>query len=254
MPVSALNQSVYWIYDSKWVYSHKKKMYSEKEISDLKVNFTTRGANMPEGFHFSTVTANFLSKEQITVLRKTTIGIAGAGGLGSNCAVALVRSGLERFIIADFDVVCASNLNRQAYGFRHIGRTKVDCLKEVCREINPAISITTIPQRIDETNICEIFSECDVVIEAFDNAAAKALLFNAIMPTEKLLVGASGIAGYGNSDEITIRKVSPRTFIVGDGTSGISDTLKPFAPRVTVAAAKMADIVLYQTLEKNRVD
>lgn len=50
-------------------------------------------------------------------LKNYTVGVAGAGGLGSNCAIALARVGIGKLIIADFDVVNESNLNRQ-YFFR----------------------------------------------------------------------------------------------------------------------------------------
>ena len=50
-----------------------------------------------------------------THLSKFRVGIAGAGGLGSNCAVALARSGVGTLVIADYDVIESSNLNRQYY-------------------------------------------------------------------------------------------------------------------------------------------
>ena len=55
------------------------------------------------------------------ILQQKIVGIAGAGGLGSNCAVALARVGIGTLIIADFDVVSESNLNRQYYFYDQIG-------------------------------------------------------------------------------------------------------------------------------------
>ena len=54
----------------------------------------------------------FLTSEEEECFRKVTIGVAGAGGLGSNVLMHLVRCGLERFVIADFDIVSPGNLNR----------------------------------------------------------------------------------------------------------------------------------------------
>jgi len=54
-------------------------------------------------------------------LLKFRIGIAGAGGLGSNCAAALARSGVGTLVIADFDIVEELNLNRQYYFSDQIG-------------------------------------------------------------------------------------------------------------------------------------
>ena len=58
------------------------------------------------------------------------IGIAGAGGLGSNVAVNLVRTGVKKLKIVDFDVVDESNLNRQFYFMDQVGRPKVEALRE----------------------------------------------------------------------------------------------------------------------------
>jgi sulfur carrier protein ThiS adenylyltransferase len=52
---------------------------------------------------------------------KFTVGIAGCGGLGSNCAVALARSGVGRLVLADFDCVERSNLNRQYFFLSQVG-------------------------------------------------------------------------------------------------------------------------------------
>ena len=51
----------------------------------------------------------------LAVLRAATVGIAGAGGLGSNAAISLARAGVGRLILADFDRIEPSNLNRQQY-------------------------------------------------------------------------------------------------------------------------------------------
>ena len=65
-----------------------------------------------------------------THLKDKTVGIAGCGGLGSNCAVALARVGIGKLIIADFDVIEESNLNRQYYFHKQIGSKKVISLKQ----------------------------------------------------------------------------------------------------------------------------
>ena len=64
---------------------------------------------------------------------------------------------------------------------------------------------------------------------------------------QKFLIAASGIAGYGNSDDIVVKKISDEFYVVGDGNSDIKDC-PPIAPRVMVVAAKQADLVLEITL------
>ena len=72
------------------------------------------------------------------------IGIAGAGGLGSNVALNLVRSGIDAFRIVDFDCVEASNLNRQFYFRDQIGRPKVEALRENLQRIRPEVEVDAI--------------------------------------------------------------------------------------------------------------
>jgi len=190
----------------------------------------------------------FYTPQQCEILRSTVIGIAGAGGIGSNCATILVRSGFTSFVIADFDRVTATNLNRQTFNAKHIGRFKVECLAEICAEINPQVQIATIPKRIDHACIHGIFDHCDIIIEAFDDAAAKALIFSEYLHTSKLLIGANGIAGIGDADAIKTTAIRENCFMVGDNRSEACETLRPYAPRVITAAAKMADIALFRTL------
>ena len=199
---------------------------------------------MTDGFSFSDVARSYYSTTQLERLNAVTVGIAGAGGIGSNCALMLVRSGFRKLVLADFDRITPSNLNRQAYRAEDIGRMKVNTLAENCRGINPEINITIFPVRVAADTVRSIFDDCDVIVEAFDDPAAKALLFSAYITSEKLLVGASGIAGIGDSELIRVREVRNNCFIVGDEITAVSESNKPFAPRVMIAAAKMADIVL----------
>jgi sulfur carrier protein ThiS adenylyltransferase len=205
------------------------------------------------GFSFSAVCSRYFSKEQYSAIRAATIGIAGAGGLGSNCAIHLVRSGFEKFVIADFDVVELSNLNRQAYLPGHIGRPKVDCLQNLLQQINPGCSVEKHKIKVDTSNAPGFFGPCDVVVEAFDTPECKAMIVNAFVDTGKLVVSASGLAGFGNSDRIVTRKIRNNFYLIGDGASGVRGDMQPLAPCVGIAAAKQADVVLEWVLAGRNV-
>ena len=70
----------------------------------------------------------YLTERERGILENAKVGIAGAGGLGSNVAMLLVRAGMKKLVIADFDIVNESNLNRQFF-FRHqLGEKKIDAL------------------------------------------------------------------------------------------------------------------------------
>jgi len=83
--------------------------------------------------------ARYLEHDHLERMAAARVGIAGAGGLGSNCAAMLVRSGLRRLVVADRDVVEPSNLNRQQYQPFHLGKSKVDALAESLRILEPRL-------------------------------------------------------------------------------------------------------------------
>jgi len=179
------------------------------------------------------------------ILQHKIVGIAGAGGLGSNCAVALARVGTGTLIIADFDVVSESNLNRQYFFYDQIGKPKADALKENIQRINPSVKV--IPHNICLTkeNIPALFRDCDVIVEAFDLAGQKEMLIETVLtefPDKPLVVGL-GMAGWGNNDVIHCRKVD-NMFICGDEVSEITPDLPPIAPRVGIVANMQANVVL----------
>lgn len=202
-------------------------------------------------FSFSEVSRHFYSERQLSVIKNTCIGIAGAGGLGSNCAHILVRCGFEKLRIADFDKVSLSNLNRQLYHPPHLGEIKVKCLAKILRQINPRLQVETFPIRVDSTNIHPIFDCCDVIVEAFDNPECKAMLMEEYWGSDKLLVAVSGIGGFGQADRVVTRELRENTFVIGDSSSEVNDNVKPYAPSVMIAAAKQADVILNWVLGEN---
>ncbi len=204
-----------------------------------------------ETFDFSKVVESYYTPDQLSIIRSAKIGIAGAGGLGSNCAIALVRSGFEHFVIADFDVVSLSNLNRQQYFPEDIGKSKVECLETLLNKINPAVKCELEKTRITNENAGRIFAECQCVIEAFDNAECKAMLVGEYISTDKLLVSVSGLGGYGSTDRIITKKIRENFYLIGDGVSEVGSIVKPFAPCVMIAAAKQADVVLEWVLNSS---
>jgi sulfur carrier protein ThiS adenylyltransferase len=179
------------------------------------------------------------------ILKDKTVGIAGAGGLGSNCAVALARVGTGTLIIADFDNISESNLNRQYYFYDQIGKSKVECLDENIRRINPNVKVMVHNGRLTKENIPILFKDCDVIVEAFDLADQKEMLIETVLMVfpEKPLVIGLGMAGWGKSDEIHCRKID-NMYICGDEESEIAPELPPIAPRVGMVANMQANVVL----------
>lgn len=191
----------------------------------------------------------FLGVDNLVKIQSLTVGIIGAGGLGSNCAFNLVRSGFQSFVIADFDSVETSNLNRQFYFKKQVGQRKVTALEENLLAINPDLNLEMVAQEVTSDNIAKLFKKCDVIVEACDQVSSKKLVAAEFMNSDKLLVAASGIAGWGQSDKIKTKQVNDGFYLVGDGKSEVGSAAPPLAPKVNLAAAKQADIILNHVLE-----
>jgi len=184
-------------------------------------------------------------KEIKKIAEKKIVGIAGAGGLGSNCAVALARVGIGSLIIADFDIITRENLNRQHYFCAQIGQKKVFALKENIFKINPDIKVFPHAIKLNPENIVKIFNKCDVVVEAFDDAVMKQMIIETVlieMPDMPLVVGL-GMAGWGDNNSIGFRQEG-NLYICGDEKTEIAEDIPPLAPRVGIVANMQANTVL----------
>lgn len=190
----------------------------------------------------------YFSAEQLARIAAVRVGIAGAGGLGSNCAQMLVRSGFTQLTIADFDVVEATNLNRQFFFPDQLGKPKVEALRENLLRLNPDLKADIFNGRIDADNARRVFAGCDVIVEAFDRAECKKMLAEVFFNAGPLYISASGLGGWGNSDAITVQRLNSRFYLVGDNVTEADETAPPCAPRVHIAAAKQADLVLAYAL------
>jgi len=179
------------------------------------------------------------------ILKTKTVGIAGCGGLGSNCAVALARVGIGKLIIADFDVIAESNLNRQYFFFDQIGQKKAFALRENIARIDPKIVVEAHDIKLDPDSIVSLFKDCDVVVEAFDQAAMKQMIIETVlgkMPG-KPIVSGMGLAGWGKNNLLTTHKFD-NLYICGDMETEVSEDLPPLGPRVGIVANMEANQVM----------
>jgi sulfur carrier protein ThiS adenylyltransferase len=179
-------------------------------------------------------------------LSKFRVGIAGAGGLGSNCAVALLRSGVGTLVISDFDIIEEVNLNRQFYFLEQIGMEKTKALKENLLRISKSTNIIVNQVKLTPENIPVIYSGCDVIVEAFDKAEMKAMLIETVQ-TKMIgipLVVGSGMAGWGKTEILKYRKMDDNLFVCGDEITEVSEDLPPMAPRVGIVANMQANTVI----------
>jgi len=173
------------------------------------------------------------------------VGIAGAGGIGSNVAFQLVRAGVKRLKIVDFDCIEVSNLNRQFYFADQVGQAKAPALVENLMRIDPSANLEALVMRLGTDNMAAVFKDVDVVVEGFDGAEDKKNLMETFAGSKKMVVAASGVAGL-NLDGITVRRMG-NCHIVGDFTTE-AGTGNLYAPKVIMVAAMMSQIVLQRYL------
>lgn len=192
---------------------------------------------------------NKIGEENLRKIENVRVGVAGAGGLGSNCALSLVRSGFKKFVIADFDRVELANLDRQFYFFEQVGLRKVEALRANLLKVNPYLELDTVDKRIERENIKELFHDCDIIVEGFDRPDYKSMLISELSPLGKFIVSASGLGGVGSSDEIKVHRINNNLAVIGDLVSDI-ERFPALSPRVSLAAAKQADVVLDYVISK----
>ena len=147
------------------------------------------------------------------------IGIAGTGGIGSNVAMHLVRSGITNLKFGDFDRIEKSNLNKISQG-----NYEVEVIK------------------FEKENMREFFKDCDIVVDGFDKKEYKALLLEEVFDGKKLLITVSGIGGI-DSSSVQIVKRMKNLYIVGDMKSDVSE-YKTYSHKVNIVASKVVEVIL----------
>ena len=179
-------------------------------------------------------------------LKSAKVAICGLGGLGSHIAIMLARVGVGTLRLIDFDSIEPSNLNRQSYMVEDLGKPKTKALAEQITRINPFITTEPLHLKIEQDNIKQALDGVDIVCEAFDNAHTKAMLaqsFHTFFPDTPLIC-ASGLAGFGDSNTIRTKKITPYLYVCGDLENGAQVGRGLMAPRVVLCAAHQANLVV----------
>ena len=150
-------------------------------------------------------------------LKEGCVAIAGLGGLGSNIALMLARTGIRKMLLADFDHVDISNLNRQAYTMDQIGIAKTKAMEQLIRQVNPWIELEFFQGKVTRNNAAEIFDRYPIICEAFDRAEEKAMLVHAVLEEmpKSVVISGSGMAGSYSSNLVQTRKVMIVFIFVG---------------------------------------
>ena len=125
-------------------------------------------------------------------LMKAKVLCVGAGGLGSPALMYLAAAGIGTLGIVEFDTVDESNLQRQIiHGQSDIGKSKAQSAKAKIAEINPYVNVVTHEVRLDNSNVMEIFSQYDIIVDGTDNFATRYLVNDACVLLKKPYVWGS---------------------------------------------------------------
>ena len=183
--------------------------------------------------------------DSLDKLKNKVVGIAGVGGLGSNIAISLLRAGVQRFIIADYDRVELSNLNRQYYFLDQVGMEKTAALHQNLLRINPHVQATLHDTRITADNLTDLFAEAHLLIEAFDDPEMKAMAANRWLQSfpDRFIITGSGISGYGMNSALGIT-VRGKLIICGDQKTPYTKAIGLTAPRIGLVAQMQANAAL----------
>lgn len=120
--------------------------------------------------------------------------IVGMGGLGSPAAMYLAAAGVGRLLIADFDRVELSNLQRQiAHRTADIGRPKVESAQDTLQALNPDVRVEPLHAVLDGSALDAAVARADVVLDASDNFATRFALNDACVRAGKPLVSGAAI-------------------------------------------------------------
>ncbi|WAX56163.1 adenylyltransferase/sulfurtransferase MoeZ [Jatrophihabitans cynanchi] len=125
-------------------------------------------------------------------LKNSKVLAIGAGGLGSPTLMYLAAAGVGTLGIIDFDVVDESNLQRQIiHGQSDIGRSKAESARNSIVEINPLVTVKLHEERLDSSNVMDIFSQYDLIVDGTDNFATRYLVNDACVLLGKPYVWGS---------------------------------------------------------------
>lgn len=149
-----------------------------------------------------------LGKAAVNRLGGCHVAVFGVGGVGGNAAEALARAGVGALTLIDNDTVSVTNINRQIVALHStIGKLKVDVMAQRAKDINPNITVNTIPQFITIQSASKLpYEQWDYIIDAIDTVSAKLALCENAKNNNIAIISAMGA---GN-------KLDPTKFCVTD--------------------------------------
>lgn len=151
-----------------------------------------------------------IGEENINKLKKANVLVFGIGGVGSYVVEALVRAGIGKLSIVDFDSVDITNINRQILALHStIGMKKVEAMKNRILDINPSIELKTYPTFVSEETINQFnFLDYDYVVDAIDNVTGKLLIIEKCKENNVNIITSLGTANKLDPSKLLLTDIS----------------------------------------------
>jgi tRNA A37 threonylcarbamoyladenosine dehydratase len=147
-----------------------------------------------------------LGEDNFKLIQDKVIAIFGLGGVGGTCLEALARTGLQHFLLIDFDKVDPSNLNRQIlYTQKDIGRNKVDAAKERILSINPEADIRIFNQKAQDFDFNQ---KIDFIVDAIDDVNGKLFILKNTQEKDIPHIMSLGMANRFDPSKVKIAKLN----------------------------------------------
>ena len=180
-------------------------------------------------------------------LKRATVFLAGAGGLGSPAALYLVAAGVGRLRVVDSDTIDLSNLNRQVLHWTgDIGRKKVQSAGDKLRQLNPNVKIEVYAKHMDEGNLGELVAGSDAIVDAVDSLQARYLL-NKVSQVCRIPLMHGAVAGFEGRVMTIVPGHSACLMCLYQGVSVSTKTPVIGATPAVVAGLQVTEVIKYLT-------
>lgn len=156
----------------------------------------------------------FINEDNLNKIKSKTVLIVGLGGVGGYALETLVRTGIERLILIDFDKIDVTNLNRQIItNQENIGSYKVDIAKKRVLSINPNCEVITYKTFLDKNEITILDNhQIDYIIDACDSVEAKKLLIDYSLEHNIKLISSMGTANKIDPTKLAILDIRKTSY------------------------------------------
>ncbi len=152
-----------------------------------------------------------IGADNIDKLRSSTVAVFGLGGVGGYAAEAIARAGVGTMIIADYDKIASSNINRQILSLNStMGILKTEVAVKRLKDINPEINITAVSERLSPDNIDQIIPQINHIyaIDAIDEIESKTYLIKTFVQRDIPFVSSMGAGSRLDSSKIQVDDIS----------------------------------------------